>query len=60
MAKKQKKQKKMIISGKEIVANSANKENKSMPHVSTGTGRHKSKKDYTRKKKHKKRYEDIM
>lgn len=34
---------------------SKNKTNKSMPVVYKGTGKHKSIKDYTRKKKHKKK-----
>lgn len=38
-----------------LMLNSANKQNKSMPSVYKGTGIHKSKKDYTRKQKHKER-----
>jgi len=44
------------ISGIDLILNSANKENKSMPHVSSGTGAHKSIKDYSRKIKHKKNW----
>lgn len=42
----------MKISGKELLLNSANKINKSMEQVRTGTGVHKSPKDYRRKPKH--------
>jgi len=35
------------------------KENKSMPHVNTGTGVHRNKKAYNRKEKHKRKIESV-
>ena len=55
MAKKKKAPKDMKIDMTDMMLNSANKQNKSMPSVYGGTGAHKSKRDYTRKEKHKER-----
>lgn len=52
MAKKKKNVKVGKIKGVDIVMNSSNKMNRSMPEVSTGCGSH-GKKKYSRKKKHK-------
>lgn len=41
------------LKGNDMLLNSKNKLNKSMPEVSRGCGAHKSKKQYTRKAKHK-------
>jgi len=43
---------KMVISGKDLLQNSANKLNRSMDEVKAGAGAHKSLKDYKRKPKH--------
>lgn len=48
-----KKQKKVVISGLELLINSANKEGGHDDYVRTGCGAHKSSKDYKRHSKHK-------
>lgn len=50
-----KKEKKMIISGLELMIHSANKEGGHDDYVRTGCGAHKSAKDYKRKSKHRKK-----
>ena len=50
---KTKKSQKMIINSTELMLNSANKLGRHLDNVKTGCGIHKSKKDYTRKIKHK-------
>jgi len=62
MKRKEKKKKIHIgvFSGKDLLKNSPGKAGKHMDIVRTGTGRHKSKKDYNRKQKHKKNTRDLF
>jgi len=65
MSKKyrKKKEKKITIgvfSGKDLVKNSAGKLGKHLDVVKSGTGAHKSKRDYNRKGKHKKNTRDYL
>lgn len=46
-----KKEKVKVIKGSDLIKNSSNKLGKHMPEVRTGTGVHKSKKQYDRKSK---------
>jgi len=49
-----------VFSGKDLLKNSPGKAGKHMDIVRTGTGAHKSKRDYTRKAKHKKNTRDML
>lgn len=50
---------KKVIKGKDLLIHSANKEGRHDDYVRTGTGAHKSEKDYSRHKKHKgKKYDE--
>jgi len=51
--REQKKKSKMVIDMTEVMLNSANKMGRHLDAVKSGTGIHKSKKDYSRKRKHK-------
>ena len=57
MSKRKKAPKDMIIDGREVMVNSANKPGRHDEGVRTGCGPHRSKKDYRRKEKHHKDYE---
>ena len=52
-----KKQTKQIISGSDLVINSANKQGRHDSEVSTGCGAHKNVKKYSRRTKHKADYQ---
>lgn len=49
-----------VFSWQDLRKKSANKQGKHLGSVRSGTGAHKSKKDYTRKKKHKKHTRDYL
>ena len=49
-----------VFSGKDLLLNSPGKAGKHLDIVRTGTGPHKSKKDYNRKAKHKKNTRDLI
>ncbi|KFZ25977.1 MAG: hypothetical protein KQ78_01933 [Candidatus Izimaplasma bacterium HR2] len=49
-----------VFSREDLLKNSPGKAGKHMDVVRMGTGRHKSKKDYTRKQKHKKNTRDLL
>jgi len=49
---------KKIIKGIDLFIHSANKEGKHLPNVYSGTGSHKSIKDYSRKRKYKRRFKE--
>ena len=51
--KKKNSKNKMVIDMTEVMLNSANKMGRHLDAVKSGTGIHKSKKDYSRKRKHK-------
>lgn len=48
-----------VFSGKDLLKNSPGKLGKHMDVVRMGTGRHRSKKDFSRKQKHKKNTRDL-
>ena len=56
--RKREQKKKMIIKGKDLIINSSGKLGRHLDVVKTGTGPHKSKKDYKRRSKHKNRQFD--